>query len=444
MIKDIVLPEISENVATGEVAKILVQVGDMVTKDQSVVEVETDKAVVEVPSPFAGKVVEVPIKVGAKVAIGGVLVKVETEPATTDKGEEAKPEPPPPPPPPVKKEVVAKEPVAPTPAAPPPPQPIVAIQHIAMANPLPMNITDPVSANPAPAAPSVRGFARNLGVDINKVPGSGPGGRISLDDVKRYVQEQMSKPAQPVYAGITERPLPDFTRWGTVDRQPMSKIRQITAEGLAYSWTTIPHVTQCESADMTELEEFRKRHQPTVATAGGKLTVTVLMVKIVTEALRKFPQFNASLDMTSKEIVYKRFYNIGIAVDTDRGLLVPVIKGAEKKTLSELAVEIAELADRARTKKITPDEMDGGTFTITNLGALGGTHFTPIIYPPQVAILGLARSAIQPIWQEGQWVPKLILPMGLSYDHRIIDGADGARFIRFIAESIEHPMRMFL
>jgi len=281
-------------------------------------------------------------------------------------------------------------------------------------------------------------------VDITRVRGTGEEVRISADDVKNDVRDTLDEAAGKTSVGLPERPLPDFTRWGEIERKPMSKVRLITADGLSYSWTSIPHVTQCESADMTELERFRKTHALAVEKAGGRLTVSVLLVKVIATALHKFPQFNSSVDMRAKELIYKKYIHVGVAVDTDRGLLVPVIKDADRKSLTELGVELHDLAERTRNHKILPDEMDGGTFTLSNLGSMGGTHFTPIIYPPQVAILGAARAVMQPVWKDNQWAPRLILPLALSYDHRIIDGADGARFIRYVAEMIEQPLQMFL
>jgi pyruvate dehydrogenase E2 component (dihydrolipoamide acetyltransferase) len=238
--------------------------------------------------------------------------------------------------------------------------------------------------------------------------------------------------------------LPDFSRWGEVDRQDMTSIRRRTAEHMAHAWTTIPHVTQFDKADITELEKLRKQFGGRVEAEGGKLTVTAILVKLIAHALQKFPQFNASVDMANNQVVYRRYINIGIAVDTDRGLLVPVIRDADRKNITDLAVELGELADRARNRKATLDDMQGGTFTITNLGGIGGTNFTPIVNSPEVAILGVARTQIEPVYVDGQFQPRSMLPLALSYDHRVIDGADGARFLRWLVEVIEQPFLLFM
>jgi pyruvate dehydrogenase E2 component (dihydrolipoamide acetyltransferase) len=299
-----------------------------------------------------------------------------------------------------------------------------------------------------PAAPHVRRFAREVGVDIYEVKGSGPGGRISEDDVKAYAKTMLAAAATAVQAtpraGHFAQPqLPDFGKWGKVERVSMRGVRRKTAEHLAEAWNTIPHVTQHDRADITELEQLRARFAPKAEEAGGKMTVTAIALKVCAAALKVFPQFNASIDIEKEEIVYKQYINIGVAADTDRGLLVPVIRDVEKKNIVELAVELSQLSKKARDKKITPEDMQGGTFTITNLGGIGGVGFTPIVNFPEVAILGLSRSRMEPEWIEskdgGKFEPRLILPLSLSYDHRLIDGADAARFLRWIAEAFEQP-----
>ncbi|NIP44401.1 MAG: branched-chain alpha-keto acid dehydrogenase subunit E2, partial [candidate division Zixibacteria bacterium] len=295
----------------------------------------------------------------------------------------------------------------------------------------------------APAAPSVRRLARELGADINLIPGSGPGGRISLEDVKRYVRHVIEggRASLPEAAeGIKE--MPDFSRWGDITRKPLSKVRSIIAGGTAQSWSLIPHVTQFDKADITELEKFRKKYTKAVEKEGGKLTVTAILLKVIVAALKKYPRFNASIDPQKGEVIYKEYYNIGMAVDTDRGLLVPVIPDVDKKSIFDLSVELLELADRTRDKKVKPDELEGGTFTISNQGGIGGTDFTPIVFWPQVAILGVSRASRQPVFDEdeGTFKPRIILPLSLSYDHRIIDGADAARFLKWVTEALEHPL----
>jgi pyruvate dehydrogenase E2 component (dihydrolipoamide acetyltransferase) len=289
-------------------------------------------------------------------------------------------------------------------------------------------------------------MARELGVDIGQVAGSGPGGRISIDDVKAHTKKLVTTVAAGgAVAGVAEA-LPDFTRWGAIDRQPMRAVRRKTAEHLSAAWATIPHVTQHDEADITSLEELRKKYAKQVEAAGGNLTVTAIAVKICAAALKVFPQFNSSIDLAANEIIYKKFVNIGIAVDTDRGLLVPVIRDADTKSITQISVELSQLSERARNRKISLDEMQGGCFSISNLGGIGGTLFTPIVNAPEVAILGISRGRMEPIYNKdsGQFVPRLMLPLSLSYDHRVIDGADGIRFLRWVVEAIEQPFLLAL
>jgi len=264
-----------------------------------------------------------------------------------------------------------------------------------------------------------------------------------VGDVTQHARQIIGR-AMTATPGAAPAPLPDFTRWGEVERKPMTNVRRKTAEHMSYAWTTIPHVTQFDRADVTGLEELRKRFAKRVEEAGGKLTVTAIAVKAVVSALRAFPQFAASIDAAQNEVVYKKYFHIGVAVDTDRGLLVPVIRNADRKNIIELSVELAVLAEKARTKKLTPEEMEGGVFTITNLGGIGGANFSPIVNSPEVAILGISRASLEPVYLNGQLAPRLMLPLALSYDHRLIDGADAARFLRWIAEAIEQPFLLAL
>jgi pyruvate dehydrogenase E2 component (dihydrolipoamide acetyltransferase) len=305
----------------------------------------------------------------------------------------------------------------------------------------------------APASPAVRRLAREIGVDINAVQGTGAGGRISAEDVKEHARRILSSvgiagAAAGAFAARAQRPLPDFQKWGEVERQPWTNIRRTTAEHLSHAWTSIPHVTQFDKADVGELEELRKKFKEQVAQAGGNLTITAMLVRVLATAVRKFPQFNASLDMERGEIVYKQYVNVGVAVDTDRGLLVPVIRNADTKNLTEIAVELQRAAERARDRKLSPDEMSGGGITISNLGGIGGTYFTPIVNWPEVAILGVSRSQLEPVWRGdgdgGRWEPRLMLPLSLSYDHRVIDGADAMRFLRWVVDAIEQPFLLSL
>jgi pyruvate dehydrogenase E2 component (dihydrolipoamide acetyltransferase) len=287
-------------------------------------------------------------------------------------------------------------------------------------------------------------MARELGVDVNQVSGSGDGGRISVDDVKTHAKRLVATAAKG--GGASPPPLPDFSRFGPVERQPMRAVRRKTAEHLSAAWATIPHVTQCDLADITALDELRKKYAKQVETAGGNLTVTSIAVKIVAAALKVFPQFNASIDLAADEIIVKKYVNVGVAVDTDRGLLVPVIKDADRKNIVQLSVELAQLSEKARTRKITLEEMQGGCFSISNLGGIGGTYFTPIVNAPEVAILGISRARMEPVYnkESGQFVPRFMLPLSLSYDHRVIDGADGIRFLRWVCDALEQPFVLAL
>jgi pyruvate dehydrogenase E2 component (dihydrolipoamide acetyltransferase) len=289
-----------------------------------------------------------------------------------------------------------------------------------------------------PAAPSARLLARELGIDIGQVPGSGRGGRISNEDVKAYCKVlNTSRPAGGVATASV--PLPNFTKWGTTRREAMSNVRKKTAEHLSNAWMSIPHVTQFDKVDITELEKLRKN-----ISANKKISVTPFIIKVVAAALKKFPQFNTSIDMSTQEIIYKDYVNIGVAVDTDRGLLVPVLKNVDKMSILQISDELTAMAERARLRKTTIEEMQGGCFTISNLGGIGGTCFTPIVNWPEVAILGVSRGSLEPVYTDGHFNPRLMLPLSLSYDHRMIDGADGARFIRWVCEAIQQPFLLDL
>jgi pyruvate dehydrogenase E2 component (dihydrolipoamide acetyltransferase) len=426
MLQEITLPEIAENVDTATVIKILVSEGDTVQKEQSIVEMESDKASFEVPSPASGIVKEVKIHEGDKVKVGEVLLTVETEGQEASQPQKEKAEAKP----------VAKQEVQ------------VSVEKTKRQKEQIQGKTErekPIERKEVPAAPSVRRLARELGVNIYEVPGTGPGKRITADDVKAYAKELVSGKERPSAAPtLPEYELPDFSRWGEIERTPMSQIRQIIASNMVRSWQTIPQVNQVDRTDITDLEHFRKRYGQYAENVGGKLTITAILLKIVAAALKKFPKFNASLDLQNQEIIYKKYIHIGVAVDTDRGLLVPVIRNVDQKSLIELAVEVTEIAQKARNKKLTPDELQGGNFSISNLGGIGGTHFTPIVYPPQVAVLGVARASIEAVFLDGEFKPRLILPLSVSYDHRIIDGAEGARFLRWICEVLENPFVMLL
>ena len=419
------LPELGESIESGDVIQVLVAVGDQIVAEQSVVELETDKAVVEVPSPVGGSVTAIHVVPGDKAAVGQLIVTLETDAATNDVQPATEL--------PLKSE--------PEPDA----SPTVVETAVAAPATVPTPTTQETRSG-APAAPSVRRLAREIGVDIQEVPGSGPGGRVSAEDVKRYARSRPSdKPgATPAATAPAAVPLPDFSRWGEIERRPMSNVRRLTADQMARTWATVPQVTQYDQADVTELENLRQQYAPKAVAAGGRLTITAIALKVVAAALKRFPQFNASVDMATHEVVYKQYHHVGVAVDTDRGLLVPVIRDVDSKNIIALAVELTQLAERARTRKTSLEEMQGGTFTITNLGGIGGTGFSPILNAPEVAILGMARSRMEPVYTDGQFVPRLMLPLSLSYDHRLIDGADGARFLRWVAEALAQPFLLSL
>lgn len=429
------LPELGENIESADVTAILVKVGDQINEDDPVLEIETDKATVEVPIDKSGKVNEVKIKEGQKAKVGETVLIIELTDIVSEK--ESQPEP--------KETAVEEKKEEKTETKEETDKKPLSIPQISDSTYSARQFKKELPDKIAPASPSVRRFAREIGIDIHQVSGSGPGGRISVEDVKAFAKnlnEKISKGKGII--GVSAEPLPDFSKWGKIQREEMSNIRKITAEHLSYAWSVIPHVTQFDKADITELEKLRKQYSKEVDAAGGKLTVTAILVKIVAEAMKKFPQFNCSIDMEKKEIINKKYYNVGIAVDTDRGLLVPVIKEADKKTVTQISVELGELAVKARDKKLSLDEMQGGNFSISNLGGIGGTYFTPIVNSPEVAILGVSRGNYEPVYKDGEFVPRLMLPLSLSYDHRIIDGADAIRFLRWVVESLENPFRMLL
>jgi pyruvate dehydrogenase E2 component (dihydrolipoamide acetyltransferase) len=451
MATDFTLPELGENIAAGDVLRVLVKAGDVVAKDQPVLELETDKATIEVPSSVAGQVREVKVKAGDKVKVGQAILSVEdggsAPPAAAAAPAKAEPSKAP-------AEAASPAPTAPsTPVEAPRPAAQDRDKVVDISRGVRSAAAEPAPDGPsAPAAPSVRRMARELGVDIDEVAGTGDDGRISIEDVKshakRLVTMASSSPAgatgTAAGARVAAEPLPDFSRWGAIERQPMRGVRRKTAQHLGVAWATIPLVTQYDIADLTGFEDVRKRHTKQAGESAAPLTVTALAVKIVAAALRTFPQFNVSLDMAAEEIIVKKYIHIGVAVDTDRGLLVPVVRDADTKSVLQLSSEIAELAAKARNRKLTLDEMQGATFSISNLGGIGGTNFTPLVNAPEVGILGVSRARMEPVFRDGQFIPRLMLPLALSYDHRVVDGADGARFLRWIAEVFEQPFLLSL
>jgi pyruvate dehydrogenase E2 component (dihydrolipoamide acetyltransferase) len=446
------VPELGENVATGDVTKVLVKVGDTITHEQPVLELETDKATIEVPSSVAGVVKEIRVKKGDKVKVGAVVLTVDAPASGNGDRAAAAKTPPPDAAPSLDAPTVAAPQSAPAQASASSrvvPMPVRQTQEPAPAPAAAPSTPARSDGRAAPASPAVRRLAREIGVNINDVEGTGPNGRITQEDAKEHARRILSSvgSASAFGAGTLARParqLPDFSKFGEVERQAWTNIRRVTAEHLSYAWNAIPHVTQFDKADVTELEALRKRHKEQVAKAGGNLTVTAMLVRILATAVRKFPQFNASIDTERGEIVFKKYLNIGVAVDTDRGLLVPVIRSADEKNITQIAVELNQLAERARDRKLTPDDMSGGSITISNLGGIGGTYFTPIVNWPEVAILGVSRGAIEPVWKDGKFEPVQRLPLSLSYDHRVIDGADAMRFLRWVVEAIEQPFLLSL
>ena len=466
------LPELGENIESGDLVRVIVSPGVQVHEGDPVIELETDKAVIEVPSTISGTIGEIKVKQGDKVKVGQVIFTLaegkgaETkaapaEPAPAPTEEAPAPKTPQQQPKPVdtgrtaqdfrtqetardsyararELEGKSEEEAFPPDAHREEPQPVFPSQLTKTAG--------PEHRPPLPASPAVRRLARELGVDVYNVRGSGAGDRILEDDVKAYAKSMISS-AGAAIAGAAMgsgfvRPapqLPDFSKWGPIEKVSMRAVRRKTAEHLAEAWNTIPHVTQHDLADVTEVEELRKRFASKAEVAGGKMTMTAIALKVAASALKVFPQFNASIDVPGEQVIYKRYIHIGVAVDTDRGLLVPVIRDVDRKNIVELAVELAQVSQKARNKKLTPEDMEGGTFTITNLGGVGGTYFTPIVNYPEVAILGMSRSRMEPVWDKEKFEPRLMLPVSLSYDHRLIDGADAARFVRWFVEALEQP-----
>jgi pyruvate dehydrogenase E2 component (dihydrolipoamide acetyltransferase) len=438
------LPELGENISQGDLVRLMISPGMKVSEGQPVMELETEKAVVEVPSSVSGTVKEVRVKQGDKVKVGQVIFtldggaampaeKPRHEPVEHTTGQNAAR---------IAFQAAIRAEGKTEQQALPPDRPQPSVETFQM--PVQLDkVAGSEHRDPVPAAPHVRRLARELGIDIHNVQGTGPGGRISEDDVKAYSKQFLASAAAAVQSSaathLAQPALPDFTKWGKTERVSIRGVRRKTAEHLLEAWNAIPHVTQNDKADITELEHLRARFAAKAEEAGGKMTVTAIALKVCASALKIFPQFNASIDLKNEEIIYKQYINIGVAVDTDRGLLVPVIRDVDKKNIVELAVELAQLSKKAREKKLAPSEMEGGTFTITNLGGIGGTGFSPIVNYPEVAILGLSRSSMEPVWMDKKFEPRMVLPLSLSYDHRLIDGADAARFLRWIAEAFEQP-----
>lgn len=437
MDKEIVLPKISDNIELVTVTEILVSVGDVVEEEDSLITVESEKASLEVPTEFAGTIKKILVEEGDEVRIGAPIILIEVGGEADAETTEAAPVP----------EAEAKE--APeagekpkaeeeskAPAAAPEPEP----------EPAPAETGDLHTTDKTiPVSPLARKVAREMGVNLKALTESVDKARITVDDVKAYAgsgastaASALSAPSIPDGEAI---PVPDFSQWGPVKREKMSSIRRITAKNTSYSWRTMPHVTQFDEADITELEAFRKAFN---AKNNAGVTITSILLKMMGIALRQFPKFNSSLDAGTEELVFKHYYHIGVAADTKDGLLMPVVRDVDSKGILELSEELSEMAEKARDRKLTPDQMTGQTFVISNLGGIGGTNFTPVVFPNNCSILGVSRASMQPVYNKsaGEFEARLIAPLCLSYDHRVIDGAEAARFMRWVCEGLEQPIRL--
>jgi pyruvate dehydrogenase E2 component (dihydrolipoamide acetyltransferase) len=417
---DLKLPHLGEGADSGTVVNLFVKEGDQVAKDQAILELENEKAVATIPSTAAGTVTHLYVKTGDKLSVGQRILSLGEAGAAAAPAAAAKPEP---------------------------------AQRARMVEPGTEETPEPAAREEAPvvskpgvepaAAPSIRKLARELGIDLTKVRGSARGGRIVLEDVRAYIQRLQRLAAEPRSAGTAPALKPaveqiDFSKWGPILRKPLSPLRQVIARRMHENWNAVPRVTQFDEADITALNELRKKYAPVYEKAGARLTVTSFVLKIIADLLKKHPVFNSSLDEVSQELVLKEYYHLGVAVDTDAGLIVPVIRDADKKSVLELSQELETLAKKARDRKVSGEELRGGTFTISNQGGIGGAHFTPIVNKPEVAILGLGRGALKPVVRDGKIEARLLLPIGLSYDHRVIDGGVAARFSVDLIEAFQN------
>ena len=440
-IKEVLVPDIG-NFDSVDVIEVLVKSGDSIAKDDSLITLESDKASMDIPSPFAGTVKEVKLKVGDKASQGTVILML-------DAAESGAPTPPSPP---VGDVQVKAEKPASIPPIPPATHPAPEVPK-----PIPpKDIPNPIGAHAefasgklAHASPSVRKFARELGANLALVRGSGPKGRVLKEDVQAYIKGELSKPRSVAPSGglvVAETPVVDFSKFGETESQPLSRIKKLSGANLHRNWVTAPHVTQFEDTDITDLEEFRKTMMEEAGKRGVKLTLLAFLVKAAASALKAYPNFNASLSADGESLILKKYCNIGFACDTPDGLVVPVIRDADRKDVLDIARDLSELSAKAREKKLKLDEMQGGCFTISSLGGIGGTAFTPIINCPEVAILGVSRSSMAPVYdaKTRAFEPRLILPLSLSYDHRVIDGADGARFTSHLRLVLSDVRRLLL
>ena len=476
------LPDVGEGIESGTVVGVLVSEGDTIEEDQPVLELETDKAVVEVPSSVSGTVQEIKVSENDEVAIGDVVLIVgegggaadgdeaeasaadgadeddadeedssDTQEASGDEGSDTQEAP---------SDESADDSTSDDETSESVDEEEKDIQQASDADSAEEAQEAPDSyevpeedKQSIPAAPSVRRLARELGVSLQEVSGSGVAGRISAEDVKRYAEDGTTKedaqssqkqPSQGQQQAPSAPPLPDFSKFGETTREPMSGIRKATVRSMTTAWSVVPMVTHFDKADITQFNAMRKKYQERAQEAGVKLTPTALLLKMVAGAVKKYPKFNASLDTENNEVVYKQYVNIGVAVDTEQGLLVPVIRDVDKKGIIQLALDLDEMAEKARARKLGPDDMKGGNLSISNLGGIGGTNFTPIVNPPDVAIIGVSRGSVEPVWNKEKetFEPKMMMPMSVTYDHRLIDGANAARFMRLLCDIIEDPFLM--
>ena len=426
MSRSFILPDLGEGIHEGEVLAVPVEVGQEVKEGDIILEVETDKAAVEIPSPYSGSIQEIVIKPGDIVNVGDVMM-------TFSNGAEVQT---------VREQKPIEKPAAPADDA-------AAATRLSAAP----------KKGPVPASPATRRLARELGVDLHWVTATGPAGLVTAEDVRQFAQNSKADIGVPATSApvtdeaqplpMAEPPLPDFTRWGSVERVPFRSIRRATGKQMTLAWSLIPHVNSQDVVDITKLEAFRQKHKTEIESAGGKLTLTVFALKAIATALKTYPNFNATLDTMNAEIIIKQYYNIGVAVNTDRGLIVPVVRDVDRKSIKEISLELNDLVRRTRARKTTLEEMQGGTFTITNAGAMGGGYFAPIINYPEVAILGLGQGRMQPVVRDRgkgdfQIVPRLMMPVVLCIDHRVLDGADAIKFLRVIIDSLEDPDELLM
>ena len=442
---DFLLPDLGEEIEEADVLQVHVAIGDEVVLEQAILEIETEKATLDLPSAVAGVITAIHVHVGDTIRTGDPVITVNSAgvaPAPAEPPAPAQPQPAPPPvveaPPPAPAEAPPQS--APQPVTEPAPEP--APQTIA-APPL---LAGEPDRRPVFASPSVRRFARQIGVDIQAVGGSGPGGRISEDDVKRHARSRAVAPPPAAAAEPAPAPLPDFAEFGPIEREPLTRLRRTIKRNMAAAWREIPHVTLHHTADITDLDSVRYQYRDRAEQAGEKLTVTAIMLKIVAAALRAHPRVNSSLDAANDALILKRYVHLGVAVDTPRGLVVPVIRDVDRKNIIQIAVELGDVSARARSGDLTLEEFRGSSFTVTNLGGLGTGHFTPVIHHPNVAILGIGRAERRPVWDDEQelWVSRLIMPLSFTFDHRAMDGADGARFMTWISDAIRQPLVLAL